>query len=61
MAVARLNQEINAVLGTTEVRQALAEQAFEAGSGTPAEFSRLMREDTGRWRKVIAESGLKPD
>jgi tripartite-type tricarboxylate transporter receptor subunit TctC len=59
--VARLNQEINAVLGTPEVRQALAEQAFEAGSGTPTEFSRLMREDTERWRKVIQDAGLKPD
>ena len=37
------------------------EQAFEAGSGTPAEFSKLMREDAARWRKVIQDAGLKPD
>jgi tripartite-type tricarboxylate transporter receptor subunit TctC len=59
--VTRLNNEINGVLTATEVRQALAEQAFEAGGGTPAEFSKLMREDTARWRKVIQEAGLKPD
>ena len=59
--VARLNREINAVLASSDVRQALAEQAFEAGAGTPAEFSKLMREDTGRWRKVIQDAGLKPD
>jgi tripartite-type tricarboxylate transporter receptor subunit TctC len=59
--VARLNRDINAVLASADVRQALAEQAFEAGSGTPAEFSKLMREDTGRWRKVIQDAGLKPD
>src|SRR5687767_2015761 len=59
--VARLNRDINAVLASADVRQALAEQAFEAGSGTPAEFSKLMREDTERWRKVINEAGLKPE
>jgi tripartite-type tricarboxylate transporter receptor subunit TctC len=59
--VAQLNRDINAVLASADVRQALAEQAFEAGSGTPAEFSSLMREDTGRWRKVIQDAGLKPD
>ena len=59
--VARLNREISAVLDATEVRGALADQAFEAGSGTPADFAKLMREDTGRWRKVIQDAGLKPD
>jgi len=59
--VARLNRDINAVLASADVRQALAEQAFETGTGTPAEFSKLMREDTGRWRKVIQDAGLKPD
>lgn len=59
--VARLNREISAVLDATEVRGALADQAFEAGSGTPADFAKLMREDTDRWRKVIQDAGLKPD
>jgi tripartite-type tricarboxylate transporter receptor subunit TctC len=59
--VTRLNREINAVLAAGDTRQALVEQAFEAGSGTPAEFAALMREDTERWRKVISDAGLKPD
>ena len=59
--VARLNREINAVLAASETRQALAEQAFEAGSAAPGEFATLMREDTERWRKVIQDAGLKPD
>jgi tripartite-type tricarboxylate transporter receptor subunit TctC len=59
--VARLNREINATLGSTEMRDALAEQAFEPGAGTPDAFARLIREDTARWRKVISEAGLKPE
>jgi tripartite-type tricarboxylate transporter receptor subunit TctC len=59
--IARLNREINSILGTAEMREALAEQAFEAGAGTPDAFARLIRDDTARWRKVIKEAGLKPE
>jgi len=59
--VARLNREINAALSSTEMREALAEQAFEPGAGPPDAFAKLIREDTARWRKVISEAGLKPD
>jgi tripartite-type tricarboxylate transporter receptor subunit TctC len=59
--VARLNREINTTLGVAEMRDALAEQAFEPGAGTPDAFARLIREDTARWRKVISEAGLKPE
>ena len=59
--VARINREFNATLGSAEMRDALAEQAFEPGTGTPDAFARLIREDTARWRKVIKEAGLKPE
>ena len=59
--VARLNREINTTLGATEIRNVLAEQAFEPGAGTPDAFAKLIREDTTRWRKVISDAGLKPD
>jgi len=59
--VARLNREINATLGSTEMRDALAEQAFEPGAGPPDAFAKLIREDTARWRKVISEAGLMPE
>jgi len=59
--VARLNREINATLGSTEMRSALAEQAVEPGAGTPDAYARLIRVDTARWRKVINDAGLKPE
>jgi tripartite-type tricarboxylate transporter receptor subunit TctC len=59
--VARLNRELNSTLSSPGMREALAEQAFEAGELTPAAFARLIREDTARWRKVIQEAGIKPE
>jgi len=59
--VARINREINATLGSAEMRDALAEQAFEPGTGTPDAFAKLIREDTARWRKVIQDAGLRPE
>jgi tripartite-type tricarboxylate transporter receptor subunit TctC len=56
-----LNREVNATLRLAEMRDALAEQAFEPGDLAPAAFSKLMRDDTARWRKVISDAGLKPD
>jgi tripartite-type tricarboxylate transporter receptor subunit TctC len=31
------------------------------GGMTPAAFSAFMKQETERWRKVIAEAGIKPE
>ena len=59
--VALINRELNATLRSAEVRDALAEQAFEPGTLTPEDFGKLMREETARWRKVISDAGLTPE
>jgi tripartite-type tricarboxylate transporter receptor subunit TctC len=59
--LARVYGELAATLRTAEMRDALAEQAFEPGALAQAAFARLVREDTARWRKVIEEAGLKPE
>jgi tripartite-type tricarboxylate transporter receptor subunit TctC len=59
--VALLNRELNATLRSAEVRDVLAEQAFEPGALAPEAFARLIREETARWRKVISDAGLKPE
>ena len=56
-----LNREVNATLRVAEVRDALAEQAFEPGDLPPAAFAKLIRDETARWRKLIQEAGLKPE
>ena len=56
-----LGREVNATLRAPEVRDALAEQAFEPGDLAPTAFAKLIRDDAARWKKVIQETGLKPD
>jgi tripartite-type tricarboxylate transporter receptor subunit TctC len=55
-----LDREFRATLGAAALRDALVEQGFEPGKLSPAAFSRLMREDSARWRKVISEAGIQP-
>jgi tripartite-type tricarboxylate transporter receptor subunit TctC len=59
--VDRLSREIGATLRAADLRDALAEQAFEPGALAPAAFAKLIRDDTARWRKVIQDAGLKPE
>lgn len=56
-----LSRELNTTLRAADVRDALADQAFEPGALAPQAFAKLIREETARWRKVIADAGLKPD
>jgi tripartite-type tricarboxylate transporter receptor subunit TctC len=55
-----VNRELNATLQAADVRDALADQAFEPGSLSAEAFARLIRDETARWRKVIQDAGLKP-
>jgi tripartite-type tricarboxylate transporter receptor subunit TctC len=57
----RINRELGETLRAPEMREALAEQAFETGNLAPAEFSKLIKGDIVRWRKVIDDAGLKPE
>lgn len=59
--VALLEREAGAVVRSPELRNALADQGFQAGGPGRGDFARLMREDAARWRKVIAEAGLRPE
>ena len=59
--VALVNRELNATLRSAEVRNALAEQAFEPGALSPDAFGKMIREETARWRRVISDAGLKPE
>ncbi len=59
--VTRVNRELNATLQLAEVRDALAEQAFEAGALSPEAVGKLMRDETARWRKVIQDAGLRSE
>ena len=59
--VDRLNREINAGLDDPKIKARLADIGFDALAGTPADFEKLIAEETEKWRKVVKFSGASPD
>ena len=59
--VERLNRDIVAVLSSSEMRQSLDEQGFDAIPSTPVEFGALIRTEYPRWGEVVKQSGAKLD
>lgn len=59
--VSRLGREIGETLRAPALREALIEQGFEPGALASGGFAQLIRDDTARWRKVIADAGLRPE
>src|SRR5438105_546373 len=59
--VARLNAEVNAALKDPEVRSRLEEQSFELRGGTSESLAALMREETERNARIVAEAKIRAD
>jgi tripartite-type tricarboxylate transporter receptor subunit TctC len=59
--VARLNQEINAGLADPKVRGRLADLGGAVLAGSPADFGKLIADETEKWGKVVMSAGIKPD
>jgi tripartite-type tricarboxylate transporter receptor subunit TctC len=59
--VNKLNAEINAGLADPKLKARLADLGVIALAGSPAEFGKLIAEDTEKWGKVVKFSGAKPE
>lgn len=59
--VERLNRELVAVLGGTDMRARLQAMGLEAFSSSPEAMRSFIAEDMAKWRKVITESAIKVD
>jgi tripartite-type tricarboxylate transporter receptor subunit TctC len=59
--VAKLNQAVNAVLADPKLQTRLAELAGEPMPMTPAEFGKLVAEETEKWGKVIRAANIKAE
>jgi tripartite-type tricarboxylate transporter receptor subunit TctC len=57
----RLNREINASLAEPAVVSRLAELGSDIFTGSPADFGKLVADDTAKWAKVVKFAGLKAD
>lgn len=59
--VNKLNAEINRALKSPAVAQRFAGAGLDPTGNTPAEFSKLVREEIAKWRKVVAAANIKVD
>jgi tripartite-type tricarboxylate transporter receptor subunit TctC len=58
--VAKLNSEINTILSTDEMRSKLANEGAEPVLMTPEAFTKLVRNEIAKFRKVAKERNIKP-
>ena len=59
--VDKLNKEINAAVADAGMKTRLAAIGGEPLPGAPAEFGKLIAEETEKWGKVVRAAGLKPE
>lgn len=59
--VARLNAEVNALLGDAAIREALVKQGFNPAGGAPERLAAQLRTEQERWRRIVEQAKIKPD
>src|SRR5262245_46915550 len=59
--IGTLNKEINTALADPTFRARLADVGGSALSGSPADFGRLIADETEKWAKVIRAANIKAD
>jgi tripartite-type tricarboxylate transporter receptor subunit TctC len=57
----KLNKEINVGLSDSKLKARFADLGSTVLGGSPADFSKLIAEDTEKWAKVIRAGNIKPD
>jgi tripartite-type tricarboxylate transporter receptor subunit TctC len=57
----KLNQEINAGLGNPKISAQLVDLGGTVLPGSPADFGKLIADETEKWGKVIRAANIKPE
>ena len=57
----KLNAEINAALADPNLQARLADLGGIVVKGSPADFGKLIAEETEKWGKVVKFTGIKPE
>lgn len=59
--VERVSADINAILAQAETQKWLRDQGLEPTGMTPERFTQFIRADLAKWRRMIADVGIKPE
>jgi tripartite-type tricarboxylate transporter receptor subunit TctC len=59
--IGKLNNEINAALGDPKFKARLADVGGTMLTGSPADFGKLVAEETEKWGKVIRTANIKAE
>jgi tripartite-type tricarboxylate transporter receptor subunit TctC len=59
--VDRLNREINAGLADPKLKARIADLSGTVLPGSPAEFGKLIADETEKWAKVVRAANIKPN
>ena len=59
--VDKLNTEINAALADPKIKARIADLGGTVLALSPADFGKLIADETEKWAKVVKVSGAKPD
>ena len=57
----KLNKEINAGLADPKIKARLADLGGTVLPGSPADFGKLIADETEKWGKVIRAANIKPE
>jgi tripartite-type tricarboxylate transporter receptor subunit TctC len=59
--ITRLNDAVNRILNTAEMRDRLRPRGYEISGGTPAKFAELIEADIRKWAGIVKVSGAQLD
>jgi len=59
--VDRLNKEINVALAEPALKTRLTDMGISVLAGSPADFGKLLAEETEKWGKVVKFANIKPE
>jgi tripartite-type tricarboxylate transporter receptor subunit TctC len=59
--VDKLNREVNAALADPKIRASLANLGGMSVAGSPADYAKLIADETAKWANVIQIANIKPD
>ena len=57
----KLNRTLNETLSAPEVRARLTREGFDAWPQTTGQSDALIRSEYERWKKLVAQKGIKAD